>query len=88
MATFDNLGEIFPDENCVLTNRELLVEVRTVCFLHNRLDGIMKQKWLIQIIEYHKVCRYCIFFLKTLICIPNKHDLKLSSYNFFFCSFS
>uniref|UniRef100_A0A3B5MMF1 Ral guanine nucleotide dissociation stimulator-like 3a n=1 Tax=Xiphophorus couchianus TaxID=32473 RepID=A0A3B5MMF1_9TELE len=28
MATFDNLWETFPDENCVLTNRELLVEVR------------------------------------------------------------
>ncbi|XP_033501192.2 ral guanine nucleotide dissociation stimulator-like 3b [Epinephelus lanceolatus] len=26
MATFDNLWETFPDENCVLTNRELLVE--------------------------------------------------------------
>ncbi|XP_037648389.1 ral guanine nucleotide dissociation stimulator-like 1 isoform X1 [Sebastes umbrosus] len=26
MATFDNLSETFPDENCVLTNRELLVE--------------------------------------------------------------
>ncbi|XP_068435089.1 ral guanine nucleotide dissociation stimulator-like 1 isoform X2 [Clinocottus analis] len=26
MATFDNLLETFPDENCVLTNRELLVE--------------------------------------------------------------
>uniref|UniRef100_A0A3Q1F003 Ral guanine nucleotide dissociation stimulator-like 1 n=1 Tax=Acanthochromis polyacanthus TaxID=80966 RepID=A0A3Q1F003_9TELE len=26
MATFDNLCETFPDENCVLTNRELLVE--------------------------------------------------------------
>ncbi|XP_014865783.1 PREDICTED: ral guanine nucleotide dissociation stimulator-like 1 [Poecilia mexicana] len=25
-ATFDNLWETFPDENCVLTNRELLVE--------------------------------------------------------------
>jgi len=28
MATFDNLWETFPDENCVLTNREILVEVR------------------------------------------------------------
>ncbi|KAM4717941.1 ral guanine nucleotide dissociation stimulator-like 1 [Anableps anableps] len=26
MATFDNLWETFPDENCVLTSRELLVE--------------------------------------------------------------
>lgn len=26
MTTFDNLWETFPDENCVLTNRELLVE--------------------------------------------------------------
>ncbi|XP_034396153.1 ral guanine nucleotide dissociation stimulator-like 1 isoform X2 [Cyclopterus lumpus] len=26
MATFDNLWETFPDENCVLTNREILVE--------------------------------------------------------------
>nr|XP_046271726.1 ral guanine nucleotide dissociation stimulator-like 1 isoform X2 [Scatophagus argus] len=26
MAVFDNLWETFPDENCVLTNRELLVE--------------------------------------------------------------
>ncbi|KAM3598567.1 uncharacterized protein V6R79_019788 [Siganus canaliculatus] len=26
MSTFDNLSETFPDENCVLTNRELLVE--------------------------------------------------------------
>ncbi|TKS92449.1 Ral guanine nucleotide dissociation stimulator-like 1 [Collichthys lucidus] len=26
MAMFDNLWETFPDENCVLTNRELLVE--------------------------------------------------------------
>ncbi|XP_035852433.1 ral guanine nucleotide dissociation stimulator-like 1 [Sander lucioperca] len=26
MATFDNLWETFPDENCVLTNRELLLE--------------------------------------------------------------
>lgn len=26
MATFENLSETFPDENCVLTNRELLVE--------------------------------------------------------------
>ncbi|XP_034449473.1 ral guanine nucleotide dissociation stimulator-like [Hippoglossus hippoglossus] len=26
MATFNNLWETFPDENCVLTNRELLVE--------------------------------------------------------------
>ncbi|KAM9346413.1 ral guanine nucleotide dissociation stimulator-like 1 [Symphorus nematophorus] len=26
LATFDNLWETFPDENCVLTNRELLVE--------------------------------------------------------------
>ncbi|XP_022603693.1 ral guanine nucleotide dissociation stimulator-like 1 [Seriola dumerili] len=26
MATFNNLCETFPDENCVLTNRELLVE--------------------------------------------------------------
>lgn len=26
MATFENLCETFPDENCVLTNRELLVE--------------------------------------------------------------
>ncbi|XP_008413579.1 ral guanine nucleotide dissociation stimulator-like 1 [Poecilia reticulata] len=26
MATFDNLWETLPDENCVLTNRELLVE--------------------------------------------------------------
>ncbi|KAM7386282.1 hypothetical protein PAMA_009089 [Pampus argenteus] len=26
MATFDHLWETFPDENCVLTNRELLVE--------------------------------------------------------------
>ncbi|XP_042370511.1 ral guanine nucleotide dissociation stimulator-like 1, partial [Plectropomus leopardus] len=25
-ATFDNLWETFPDENCVLTNRELLME--------------------------------------------------------------
>lgn len=58
LATFDNLGEIFPDENYVLTNSELLVEVRTMCFLHNRLDGIMEQKWLIQIIEYHKGCAY------------------------------
>ncbi|XP_037332177.2 ral guanine nucleotide dissociation stimulator-like 1 isoform X2 [Pungitius pungitius] len=28
MAMFDNLLETFPDENCVLTNRELLVEDR------------------------------------------------------------
>lgn len=28
MATFDNLCETFPDENCVLTNKELLGEVR------------------------------------------------------------
>nr|XP_020478811.1 ral guanine nucleotide dissociation stimulator-like 1 isoform X2 [Monopterus albus] len=28
MATFDHLWETFPDENCVLTNRELLVEDR------------------------------------------------------------
>ncbi|XP_078140783.1 ral guanine nucleotide dissociation stimulator-like 3b isoform X2 [Centroberyx gerrardi] len=26
MATFDNLWETFPDENCVLTNREILIE--------------------------------------------------------------
>ncbi|KAM4634402.1 ral guanine nucleotide dissociation stimulator-like 1 [Polymixia lowei] len=26
MSTFDNLWETFPDENCVLTNREILVE--------------------------------------------------------------
>ncbi|XP_075999166.1 ral guanine nucleotide dissociation stimulator-like 1 [Genypterus blacodes] len=26
MASFDNLSETFPDENCVLTNREILVE--------------------------------------------------------------
>lgn len=35
MSTFDALWETFPDENCVLTNRELLLEVRrtfsTVC---------------------------------------------------------
>lgn len=37
MATFENLSETFPDESCVLTNRELLVEVRQkMCC--NRLD--------------------------------------------------
>lgn len=34
MAMFDNLWETFPDENCVLTNRELLVEVRRFPTLH------------------------------------------------------
>lgn len=38
MAMFNNLCETFPDENCVLTNRELLAEVRGkkttyVCFI-------------------------------------------------------
>uniref|UniRef100_A0A3B4FB08 Ral guanine nucleotide dissociation stimulator-like 1 n=1 Tax=Pundamilia nyererei TaxID=303518 RepID=A0A3B4FB08_9CICH len=32
MATFDHLCETFPDENCVLTNREILVEVTTCIF--------------------------------------------------------
>lgn len=27
MATFEHLCETFPDENCVLTSREILVEV-------------------------------------------------------------
>lgn len=30
MNTFDHLSETFPNENCVLTNREILVEV-TAC---------------------------------------------------------
>lgn len=29
MSTFDHLCETFPDENCVLTSREILVEVTT-----------------------------------------------------------
>lgn len=29
MATFNHLCETFPDENCVLTNKDLLGEVRT-----------------------------------------------------------
>uniref|UniRef100_A0A8D0AKU6 Ras-GEF domain-containing protein n=1 Tax=Sander lucioperca TaxID=283035 RepID=A0A8D0AKU6_SANLU len=37
MATFDNLWETFPDENCVLTNRELLLEVRRKLLLHKKL---------------------------------------------------
>ena len=37
MATFDNLWETFPDENCVLTNRELLLEVRRKRLLHKKL---------------------------------------------------
>uniref|UniRef100_A0A4W6BQB2 Ral guanine nucleotide dissociation stimulator-like 3a n=1 Tax=Lates calcarifer TaxID=8187 RepID=A0A4W6BQB2_LATCA len=32
MATFDHLCETFPDENCVLTSREILVEVNTCGF--------------------------------------------------------
>lgn len=28
VAAFDNLCATFPDENCVLTNREFLMEVR------------------------------------------------------------
>lgn len=36
MATFDNLWETFPDENCVLTNRELLLEVRRNRLLHKK----------------------------------------------------
>lgn len=32
MTTFDHLCETFPDENCVLTSREILVEVTTCVF--------------------------------------------------------
>lgn len=30
MTVFDHLCETFPDENCVLTNREVLVEVNII----------------------------------------------------------
>lgn len=33
MAIFEQLCETFPDENCVLTSREILVEVRALCFM-------------------------------------------------------
>lgn len=52
MATFDNLWETFPDENCVLTNRELLVEVRRNCLLHNRLRSIVYSVTPIKIVEF------------------------------------
>lgn len=32
MAAFDQLCETFPDENCVLTSREILVEVTAFSF--------------------------------------------------------
>lgn len=44
MATFDHLCETFPDENCVLTSREILVEVNTRVFDINtyvRACGLM-----------------------------------------------
>lgn len=45
VATFDNLCETFPDENCVLTNREIFVEVRIsgLTFLTFRtLEGVSR----------------------------------------------
>lgn len=43
MATFDNLWETFPDENCVLTNRELLVEDGGQATLDNISPKISKR---------------------------------------------
>ncbi|KAM9844099.1 ral guanine nucleotide dissociation stimulator-like 1 [Aulostomus maculatus] len=43
MVTFDNLWETFPDENCVLTNRELLVEDRGQVTVDNISPKISKR---------------------------------------------
>uniref|UniRef100_A0A3P8TK90 Ral guanine nucleotide dissociation stimulator-like 1 n=1 Tax=Amphiprion percula TaxID=161767 RepID=A0A3P8TK90_AMPPE len=43
MATFDNLCETFPDENCVLTNRELLVEDGSQATVDNVSPKISKR---------------------------------------------
>ncbi|XP_034055878.1 ral guanine nucleotide dissociation stimulator-like 1 isoform X1 [Gymnodraco acuticeps] len=43
MATFDNLWETFPDENCVLTNRELLLEDGGAAAVNNISPKISKR---------------------------------------------
>ncbi|KAK5914503.1 hypothetical protein CgunFtcFv8_008942 [Champsocephalus gunnari] len=43
MATFDNLWETFPDENCVLTNREVLLEDGGAAAVNNISPKILKR---------------------------------------------